>query len=46
MYEYVCWDEESEDFDFDNWHLEQINIETGEKTKPKLKVVKKDKKKK
>lgn len=46
MYEYVCWNEDYEDYDFENWHLEQINISTGERTKPKLKVVKKDKKKK
>ena len=37
MYEYVCWNEEYEEFDFDNWYLEQIDINTGKKTRPKLK---------
>ena len=35
MYEYVCWDEEIEDYNFDKWYLEQIDIETGESTKPR-----------
>lgn len=35
MYEYVCWNEKTEQFDFDNWHLEQIDIETGKRTKPR-----------
>ena len=37
MYEYVCWNEEYEEYDFDNWYLEQIDISTGERTRPKLK---------
>ena len=41
MYEYVCWDEEIEQFNFDKWYLEQIDIETGKRTKPKRKRMKK-----
>lgn len=37
MYEYVCWNEDCEEYDFEKWYLEQINISTGERTKPKLK---------
>jgi hypothetical protein len=41
MYEYTCWNEEIEDFTFDKWTLVQINIETGKRTYPKLKLTKK-----
>ena len=37
MYEYVCWNEDYEEYDFEKWYLEQIDISTGERTKPKLK---------
>lgn len=40
LYEYVCWNEEYEEFDFNNWYLEEISIETGKRTKPKLKKTK------
>jgi hypothetical protein len=35
MYEYVCWDYKNECYDIDKWYLEQINIETGKRTKPR-----------
>ena len=38
MYEYVCWNDQHEEFDFDNWYLEQIDINTGKRTRPKLKI--------
>ena len=37
MYEYVCWNYNNEEFDFNNWYLEEISIETGKRTRPKLK---------
>ena len=37
MYEYVCWNEDYEEYDFEKWYLEQIDISTGERTRPKLK---------
>lgn len=33
MYEYVCWDYKNEYYNVKKWYLEQINIETGERTK-------------
>ena len=35
MYEYVCWDYKKEYYNVKKWYLEQINIETGERTKPR-----------
>lgn len=35
MYEYVCWDCNKECYNDKKWYLEQINIETGERTKPR-----------
>lgn len=35
MYEYVCWDRKKEHYNVNKWYLEQINIETGERTKPR-----------
>ena len=35
MYEYVCWDYKKKHYNVKKWYLEQINIETGERTKPR-----------
>lgn len=43
MYEYVCWNSKEEQYDTSKWYLEQINIKTGERTKPSKKRVKKKK---
>ena len=40
MYEYGCWDSEY-GFNTDKWYLQQIDIKTGERTRPKKKRVKK-----
>ena len=37
MYEYGCWDSEY-GFNTKKWYLEQIDIKTGERTKPKKKI--------
>ena len=42
MYEYGCWDSEY-GFNTKKWYLEQIDIKTGERTKPKKKYKKKKK---
>lgn len=42
MYEYGCWDSEY-GFNTDKWYLQQIDIKTGERTRPKKKRVKKKK---
>lgn len=36
MYEYGCWNPKY-GYDVENWYLEQINIKTGERTKPSKK---------
>ena len=36
MYEYGCWNPKY-GYDVENWYLEQINIQTGERTKPSKK---------
>jgi hypothetical protein len=41
MYEYVCWNYKKEQYNTSKWYLEQIDIKTGERTKPKKKRVKK-----
>ena len=45
MYEYVCWSYKKEQYDTSKWYLEQIDIKTGERTKPSKKRVKKKKNK-
>ena len=44
MYEYTCWNQKIEQFDFSKWILVQIDIETGEKSYPKKKRKKSSKK--
>ena len=44
LYEFTCWDERIEQFDFDNWILVQIDTDE-EKTYPSLKKAKKTSKK-
>ena len=41
MYEYGCWDSKY-GFNTNKWYLEQIDIKTGKRTKPKKKKVKKN----